>query len=142
MSSCSSIVVMRLNSTTAIASTSHESIYADMHVALKLYPMHPMPMVFVVTRHDMSSFTQDLPQRALHSLTLASSQPTVQDRRRIGPLGHAHDLAARRQWQFRLRAILPLQKVIILAFPRCIVCIHRCPATTARHSPQPFIAPH
>ena len=77
MSACSSIVVMRLGSTTAIASISHESMYADMHVALKFYPMYPMPMAFVVIRHYMSSFTHDLPQRALHSLTCVISQPTA-----------------------------------------------------------------
>ena len=77
-------MVMRLGSTTAIARTSHECNVRRHALSFKLSPMYPM--AFAVIRHDMSSFTHDPPHRALHSLTLAISQPTVQDRRRIESL--------------------------------------------------------
>ena len=63
------------------------AMYAVMHIAyLTFQALSDVPVAFVVIRHDMDSFTYDAPQRALHSLMLAIWQPTVQDRRRIGPL--------------------------------------------------------
>ena len=80
MCSYSSIMAMRLGSTTAIASTSHESIYAVMHVAyLTFQALSDVPhgIRSYLTRHELFH-----PRPA----SVCAAFPHVHDRCRIRPL--------------------------------------------------------